>query len=154
MTSPSGGHGLISLAGEGKSFQALGITWAFKALGEQTSGTLETIEMVFHPRGQLPTHVHRQFDEAIYVLEGGLTIRVGDRTVTVRAGSFAFVPRGTVHLIENRGTSPAKILLWETPAPSINKLLEEMNQLPPGPPDMDKLVPVLLKYDIELVSGS
>jgi len=154
MTSPGGGQGLISLAGEGKSFQALGITWAFKALGEQTGGTLETIVVVFPPSVQLPTHVHRQFDEAIYVLEGRLTVQVGDRTVTVRAGSFAFVPRGTVHRVENRGTSPAKILLWEAPAPSMHKLLEELNQLPPGPPDMDKLVPVLLKYDIELVGGS
>jgi quercetin dioxygenase-like cupin family protein len=156
MTSPSGGQGFISLAGEGKSLQALGTTWAFKALGEQTGGTLEAFELVFPPSFQLPTHVHRQFDEAIYVLEGELTIRVGDRTDNVRAGSFAFIPRGTVHRVENRGTSPAKILLWEAPAPSIDKLLEELNQLPPGPPDPDmgKIAPILLKYDIELVGGS
>ena len=154
MTSPGGGQGFISLAGEGKSGEALGVRFVFKALGEQTGGRLETIEMGFPPGVQLPTHVHRQFDEAIYVLEGELAVRVGDRTVTARAGSFAFVPRGTVHHIENGGTSPAKILLWEAPAPGIDKLLEELNQLPPGPPDMDKLLPVLLKYDIELVSGS
>jgi quercetin dioxygenase-like cupin family protein len=156
MTSPSGGQGSISLAGEGKSVQVqvLGVTWTFKALGEQTGGTLEAFEAVFSPSGQLPTHVHRQFDEAIYVLEGELTIRVGDRTVTMRAGSLAFVPRGTVHRVENEGTSSAKILLWEAPAPDIYKMLEQMNQLPPGPPDMDKLVPILLRYDVELVGGS
>ncbi len=156
MTSPSGGQGLISLAGEGKSFQALGATFAFKALGEQTGGTLETFELVFPPSGQLPTHVHRQFDEAISVLEGELTIRVGDRTVNMRAGSFAFAPRGTVHSFDNRGTTPAKTLILESPAPapSMEILLEELNQLPPGPPDMDKLVPVLLNYDIEVVGGS
>lgn len=154
MTSPRGGHGFISLAGEGKSLQALGATWAFKALGEQTGGTLETFEVVSPPSVQLPTHVHRQFDEAIYVLEGELTARIGDRTVTMRAGSFAFAPRGTVHRVENGGTSPAKILLWEAPAPSIDKLLEQLSQLPPGPPDMDKLLPELLKYDIEVVGGS
>ena len=54
MTSPSGGQSLISLAGEGKSFQALGATWAFKVLGEQTGGTLEAIELVFPPSVQLP----------------------------------------------------------------------------------------------------
>jgi quercetin dioxygenase-like cupin family protein len=149
-------QGFISLAGEGKSFEALGNTWAFKALGEQTGGTLEAFELVFPPSGQLPAHVHRKFDEAIYVLEGELTLQVGDRTVTTRAGSFAFVPRDTVHHIENRGSSQAKILLWEAPAPGADKLLEELNQLqlPPGPPDMDKLVPILLKYDIEVVGGS
>lgn len=146
----------ISLVGEGKSFQALGNTFAIKALGEQTGGTFETIELGFPPGGQLPPHLHRQFDEAIYVVEGELTIRAGDRTVTMGAGSFAFIPRETIHGIENMGTAPAKVLLWESPAPSpgLDKMLEELNQLPPGPPDMDQLVPVLLKYDIELVGDS
>ena len=77
MTLPIGSQGFISLAGEGKSFQALGDTFAFKAHGEQTGGTLEAIELVFLPSVELPTHVHRQFDEAIYVLEGELTTQVG-----------------------------------------------------------------------------
>ena len=154
MTSPSGGQGHVSLAGEGKSFEAFGGTFAFKALGEHTGGTLETFELVFPPSAQLPTHVHRQFDEAFYVVEGELTVRVGDRTVTMRAGSFVFVPRDTVHDFENTGTSSAKILLWEAPAPGMDKMFEELNQLPPGPPDMDKLIPVLQKYDIEVVGGS
>jgi len=110
--------------------------------------------VVFPPTVQLPTHVHRQFDEGIYVLEGELTARVGDRTVTMRAGSLAFVPRGTIHRVENGGTSPAKILLWEAPAPGIDKLLEQMSQLPPGPPDMNKLLPLMQRYDIEVVGGS
>ena len=154
MTSPSGSQGFISLAGEGKSFQALGATFVFKAHGEQTGGTLEAFELVFPPSVELPTHVHRKCDEAIYVLEGELTIQVGDHTVNVPAGSFAFAPRGTVHRIENGGTVPAKILLWGAPAVSIDKMLEEMSQLPPGPPDMDKLVPIMQKYDVELVDGS
>ena len=154
MTASGGDQGFISLSGEGKSFEAMGNAFAFKALGEQTGGTLEAVELVFPPTGQLPTHVHRHFDEAIYVVEGELTARVGNRTVNMRAGSFAFVPRGTVHLLENTGTSSAKILLWETPAPGIDKMLEELNQLPPGPPDMEKLSTVLLKYDVELVGDS
>ena len=146
----------ISPTGEGKSFEALAITWTFKALSEQTGGTLEAIELAFPPGGQLPPHLHRQFDEAIYVAEGELTVQAGDRTANMRAGSFAYIPRDTVHRVENTGTSSAKILLWETPAPGIDKMMEELDQLqlPPGPPDMDKLVPVLLKYDIEPVSDS
>ncbi|MBI4200929.1 MAG: cupin domain-containing protein [Chloroflexi bacterium] len=155
MTSSSGGKGFVSLTGEGKSYEALGNTFTFKAVGEQTGGTLETFELSFPLSGQLPTHVHRQFDEAIYVLEGELTVRVGDRTVTVSTGSFAFVPKGTVHSVDNRGVSAAKILLLEMPAPasSMDKMLEELNQLPPGPPDMDKLIPVLQRYDIIEVVG-
>lgn len=146
----------ISATGEGKSFEALAIRWTFKALGEQTGGTLEAIELAFSPGAQLPPHLHRQFDEAIYVAEGELAVQAGERTGTMRAGSFAFIPRDTVHRLENTGTVPAKILLWETPAPGMDKMMEELDQLqlPPGPPDMGKLVPVLLKYDIEMVAGS
>lgn len=146
----------ISPAGEGKSFEVLAIRWTFKALGEQTGGTLEAIELALSPGAQLPPHVHRQFDEAIYVAEGELTVQVGDQTGTMRAGAFAFIPRDTVHRVENTGTAPAKILLWETPAPGMDKMMEELDrlQLPPGPPDMDKLAPILQKYDVELVGGA
>ncbi len=156
MTSPNRGQGFISPTGEGKSFEALGNTFTFKALGEQTGGMLEVIELLLPPGGQLPNHIHRKFDEAIYVLEGELAIRVGDRTVDTRAGSFVFVPRNTVHAIENKGTPSAKTLLWESPAPApgLDKMMEELNQLPPGPPDMARVASILLKYDIELVSDS
>jgi quercetin dioxygenase-like cupin family protein len=156
MPAPNRNQGFITPAGEGKSFEALGNTFTFKVLGEQTGGALETIELRFPPGGQLPDHIHRKFDEAIYVLEGEFSIRVGDRTVDTRGGSFVFVPRGTVHHIENRGASSARVLLWESPAPApgLDKMMEELNQLPPGPPDMSKVVPILRKHDIEMVSDS
>ncbi len=156
MTPSNSHHGFISLTGEGKSFEALGNTFTFKALGEQTGGRLETIELLFPPGGQLPNHLHRKFDEAIYVLDGEFAIRVGDRTVDTRAGAYVFVPRGTVHRIENKGTSPARVLLWESPAPApgLDKMMEELKQLPAGQPDMTRVAAILLKYDIELVDGS
>lgn len=156
MTPSSSNHGFTTPAGEGKSFEALGNTFTFKALSEQTGGILETIELIFPPGSQLPNHLHRKFDEAIYVLEGELAIRIGDRTDSAQAGSFAFIPRNTIHAIDNKGTSSAKVLLWESPAPApgLDKMLEELNQLPAGPPDMAKVAAILLRYDIELVDGS
>ena len=50
-------------------------------------------------------HIHRYHDEAFYVLEGELTMRVGPRKFTAPAGSFVVVPRGASTSPRTRGRS-------------------------------------------------
>src|SRR6266852_7497061 len=47
------------------------------------------------PRLIAPRHLHRNDDEAWYVLEGTLCVQVGDKDVQAPAGSAVLVPRGT-----------------------------------------------------------
>ena len=47
------------------------------------------------PRLIAPRHVHHNDDEAWYVLEGTLSVQVGDKDVQAPAGSAVLVPRGT-----------------------------------------------------------
>jgi quercetin dioxygenase-like cupin family protein len=55
------------------------------------------------------SHEH-EVTEAIVVLEGALTLRVGDGTLEISAGqSFAF-PVGVPHAVEIRGAVPARFL--------------------------------------------
>jgi len=61
-------------------------------------------------------HIHRHHEEAFYVLEGELTMRVGSRTITAPPGSFVVVPRGVVHQPSNPGTQPTRVLLIFSPA--------------------------------------
>ena len=61
-------------------------------------------------------HIHHNHEEAFYVLEGELTMRVGSRTLTAPAGSFLVVPRGVVHQPSNPGAQPARVLLIFSPA--------------------------------------
>jgi uncharacterized RmlC-like cupin family protein len=60
-------------------------------------------------------HLHRNHDEAFYVLSGELTLRIGSRTVTGRAGSFLMVPRGIVHQPSNQSSEPVHVLLIFSP---------------------------------------
>src|SRR5262245_44738289 len=53
------------------------------------------------PRLIAPLHVHFRDDEAWYVLEGTLRVRVGEDEVEAHAGSAVFVPRGTAHTYWN-----------------------------------------------------
>ncbi|WP_227996015.1 cupin domain-containing protein [Glycomyces albidus] len=59
---------------------------------------------------QAPLHRHAD-DEAWYVLDGSLGVRIGDEEVVVPAGGAAIVPGGTAHTFWNAGPDPARYLL-------------------------------------------
>jgi mannose-6-phosphate isomerase-like protein (cupin superfamily)/RimJ/RimL family protein N-acetyltransferase len=65
--------------------------------------------------GPLP-HLHRNHEETFYVLEGELTVRVGERRITAPAGSFVVIPRGVVHQPSNPGNGPTRVLLIFSPS--------------------------------------
>jgi mannose-6-phosphate isomerase-like protein (cupin superfamily) len=62
-----------------------------------------------------PPHVHLDEDEAWYVLEGRLGVRLGDREVEADAGSAVFGPRGVAHTYWNAGPGVARYLLVRGP---------------------------------------
>ena len=66
------------------------------------------------PRSIAPLHVHHSDDEAWYVLEGSLRVRVGERDIDVPAGGAVLVPRGTPHTYWNPDASPTRYLLVMT----------------------------------------
>ena len=104
-------------------------------------GTTET------PRFIAPWHVHHKDDEAWYVLEGQLRVRVGADEVAVSAGSSAFVPRGTAHTYWNPGPGPTRYLLIMSP--NIYGLIQDIHALKErSKPALDQ---VFRKHDSELV---
>jgi mannose-6-phosphate isomerase-like protein (cupin superfamily) len=66
------------------------------------------------PRYIAPLHVHHEDDEAWYVLEGALVVRVGDEDHQVPAGGAVIVPRGTPHTYWNPTAEPTRYLLVMT----------------------------------------
>ena len=73
--------------------------------------------------GPLP-HLHRDHEETFYVLEGELTVRVGERRFTAPVGSFVVIPRGVVHQPSNPGAEPTKVLLIFSPS-GMERFFEE-----------------------------
>jgi mannose-6-phosphate isomerase-like protein (cupin superfamily) len=76
----------------------------------------------------VPFHIHRDAEEAFYVLTGELTVYVEDRTLTAPAGSFVLVPRGTVHSLANWGAEPVRSLTIISPA-WVSRWVEEESEL-------------------------
>ena len=77
------------------------------------------------PRYIAPLHLHRSDDEAWYVVEGTLRIRMGNSEVELPAGSGVLVPHGTAHTYWNPRTERVRYLLIMTP--SIYRLIQEIH---------------------------
>jgi quercetin dioxygenase-like cupin family protein len=67
------------------------------------------------PRGSaLPLHVHSNEDEQMIVLEGEVSVRVGEETHRLRAGDTLALPRGVPHA-HRVDSDVARILTVATP---------------------------------------
>ena len=70
----------------------------FLASGESTGGTFALVDEQAKRGMSVPLHLHRDDMESFYVVEGEITIFLGDHPgIEQTAGSFAHVPGGTVH---------------------------------------------------------
>jgi quercetin dioxygenase-like cupin family protein len=82
-----------------------------KGDGMTTAGTQSVID-IHAPLGwATPWHIHYTHDEYFYILEGEVTAQVGEARVVLRAGDYAFGPRGVPHGYRVTGTGPARLLM-------------------------------------------
>jgi uncharacterized cupin superfamily protein len=100
------------------------------------------------PRLIAPPHLHRSDDEAWYVLEGTLRVRVGDEVIEAHAGSGVFVPRGTPHTYWNPTPRRTRYLLVMTA--NIYRLIQAIHAMPERNPAA--LRAVFEQHDSELVA--
>jgi mannose-6-phosphate isomerase-like protein (cupin superfamily) len=101
------------------------------------------------PRLIAPPHLHRNDDEAWYVLEGTLRVRFGNEEVEAHAGSAVYVTRGTPHTYWNPGPGPVRYLLVMTA--NIYRLIQEIHAMPERTPST--LHAMFAKYDSELTDA-
>src|SRR5437588_1795962 len=74
-----------------------------------------------------PLHRHDEDDEAWYVLEGALCVRLGDRGVELSSGAAVIARRGTPHTYWNPLPGPTRYMLVMTPR--IHALIEALHEL-------------------------
>ncbi len=97
-----------------------------------------------------PQHVHRDYDEAWYIIEGRMEFALGDDTHLCPAGSVVIAPRGTAHTFHNPGPDPARMLAILTP--QALQLIEELGQLAAaGPPPATAVGSLLARHETSIV---
>ena len=77
----------------------------------QSNGAVSVVELFASPEFAGPPLHHHDFDETFYVLEGEMTIQLGDALRTAGPGELAFAPRGAHHTLANLSGAPARYLL-------------------------------------------
>ena len=114
--------------GGGRSVWFNGGLVTFYALGEDTGGAFTLFEEAIAPQDKAMPHLHHEEDQAFYVLEGEHEFVCDGRAFAAKAGSFIYVPRGTVHSYENVGTEPGRLLVLSTPAGGTERIFFELGE--------------------------
>lgn len=117
----------------------------------QSSGRLVMFEMTVPPQARVPApHYHRDVDEAVYVLEGTLTMSLDGQRHELHPGDSLFVPRGRVHGFENLAAVTARSLAVLTPGSIGRRYFEEIAAAinVPGKPDLPTIKDIMLRHGL------
>ena len=131
----------------------LGLPTWIKADRSITGGRFSLVEQVIPAGFESPWHVHHSEDESFYVLEGEMTVIVGDTRVRLTKGDLGFGPRGISHGFRIEGRSPARIMLM-TNGSDFADFVGETSALvnaPPAPPDMALLVAAAERHNLQIL---
>jgi quercetin dioxygenase-like cupin family protein len=147
----------VSLS-DAPAYWSLGELLTMVATAEQTGGAFSLMHERL-PRGaEPPPHVHRREDEAFFLLDGDLTVRVGDQVFTASTGSFVFCPRDVPHLLTVE-SDEVRMLTLCTPG-GVERLFVELGEpasnrtLPPDDiagPDVERIVTLAAHYGAEVL---
>ena len=105
--------------------------------GAQTGGAFALIESTAPAGDQPPLHVHRDDDEGFYVLEGELTLWVGDQTHVLRAGDGLLAPKRIPHTLRV-GEGGARWLVAAAPA-GFEAFVRAVAAATPEPEELSRL---------------
>jgi mannose-6-phosphate isomerase-like protein (cupin superfamily) len=109
------------------------ISAVFKADGTETAGySISEWWLEANTTGPGP-HSHPE-DDVFFILEGTMSVLIGDSWIDAPAGSFVLIPGGTVHDFQNRSDRRAGLLdftngEFESEMPGISAWFAEN---PPG----------------------
>jgi len=109
---------VITSPGEGIVIQRRGGQHTAIKVGETEAGGAYALHENSAPGGfgGVPLHIHREAEEAFYVLEGEMTVYTETEAIAAPSGTFVLIPRGTVHSVANLGEGPVRWLTLFSPA--------------------------------------
>jgi mannose-6-phosphate isomerase-like protein (cupin superfamily) len=128
--------GIILGPGEGRTIPDIDAITVI-ATGEETGGSIGVFEDISSPGDGPPCHVHYGSDELFYVLEGEYLFLIGERQESVSAGTYVFVPRGTVHAFKVFGTKRGRLLMAFIPG-GPEQAFEEFVKLRPEDEEVNR----------------
>lgn len=143
--------------GEGKTIGVVGDLYRFFVTGEETDGKYAMWEAIVPSGGGPPPHIHSREEEAFLVLEGEITLQIGEEKIVATAGMFANMPVGSLHCFKNESNQPAKMIISVAPAGLEQMFFEVGSPVEPGASaplptqaDIEKLLAIAPRYGIDI----
>ena len=148
---PQGRVPLVLLPGEANRIGAPDGAHVLQlASAELTEGSLMLVETVGTTVGSgPPMHVHHRDDEAFFITAGSYRMHVAGQDHVCPAGSFIYLPRGTVHGFYALEPGSRKLNIY-TPA-SHAGFYEELDDVLANGRDDAQLVDLFERYHTEIV---
>ena len=129
------GKPIVLAPGQGRTYALGRIAAVFKADGDETASRYSISEWWLEPHTKGPgAHSHAE-DDIFYVIEGTMSVFVGETWTDAPKGSFVLIPGGVVHDFENRGDTRAGILNFSIPGgfePEMPDIARWFEAHPPG----------------------
>ena len=100
---------------EGRPYPMGRVHTVFKADGRETDDRYAISEWWLDPWTAGPGPHHHAEDDVFYVLEGTMSIRLGERWLDCPKGTLVIAPGGTTHDFENRTAKRAGFLNVSVP---------------------------------------
>jgi mannose-6-phosphate isomerase-like protein (cupin superfamily) len=134
----------------------LGTLLRIVADGDDTAGQLAVVEQRARRGFSPPLHVHHREDTALVVLDGALSVVVGEDRREIGSGGFVWLPRDVPHTFRVDSDAVHQLELI-TPAGFEQFHLDTSEpalslELPPSAtPDVPRLLAAIGPYDAEIV---
>ncbi len=142
-----------------KSVAVVGSIYKYLATGEDTQGAYSLFEALVPPKDPgPPPHIHRNEDEAFYVLRGEFSIFLGGEEFRAKPGDFISLPRGIRHSFRSDSDEIGRMLVIVSPS-GFEKFFDAVGEpvdddtIPPPPPSKEhiqKIIEEAPKFGIEL----
>ena len=147
-------------ADEGEAIALLGGLYSYRAEAEETGGAYSLFQVDARRGFAAPRHLHHELSEGFYVVDGNVTLFIGDQEIAAGRGTFALAPAGVPHAF--RFDSPeARLLLVIAPGDGAHEaLFREMGEpgavgvippLPSAPPDVEELARIAARHGTQIV---
>jgi quercetin dioxygenase-like cupin family protein len=123
----------------------------FRLQAAQTGGNFTMFEYLIPVNARVPiAHSHEAFDETLYGLDGVTSVTLDGRNVVVGRGDVLFIPRGSVHQVENLGVVDARGLSVITPGLLGPEFFREVADVlnVGGPPNIERIAAVMRRHGL------
>jgi quercetin dioxygenase-like cupin family protein len=137
---------IVHAPSEGRRLDLGDSSATIKAGGGDALGSFALLEFDLAPGFPGPVlHRHEHMTDSFYVLDGELTLRLGDDRLGAGAGSYAFVPPGNAHSFAGPDGERVRALNLMAPG-GLERYLEELAAVG-GPPDPERMAEIASRYD-------